>query len=219
MTATNAPTTTGTRDDRRVASQATEPSGSRVSPRRGPAVAEEIVEAASRLFASHGIRAVSADRILAEVGFSKVTFYRHFPSKDDVVVAYLERELARVRAAIAQGTGAPPDLTTIAAALTVDMCRPGFRGCPFINAAAEYPDAEHPVRRVVADFRAVMVSAIEGWLGSVGVTREGANTAVLAHQIMMLRDGALVAGYLDRDPDAVTRGLADAMGTLLGGRP
>ncbi|WP_062464544.1 TetR/AcrR family transcriptional regulator [Demequina soli] len=182
-------------------------------PQRGPAVRDAIVDAAATLFSEHGIRAVSADRILAEAGFSKVTFYRHFPSKDDVVVAYLERELAYVRGVIAAGAGEHVDLDALASALVDEMCRPSFRGCPFINAAAEYPEAGHPVRAVVAEFRALMVGAIDAWLARQGVEDRGR----MAEQIMMLRDGALVAGYLDGDPDAVSAALADGLRALVGG--
>ncbi|WP_062520629.1 TetR/AcrR family transcriptional regulator [Demequina silvatica] len=181
-------------------------------PARGPAVRDAIVDAAAAQFAEHGIRAVSADRILAEAGFSKVTFYRHFPTKDDVVVAYLSRELDRVRAAIGTAAGEEWDRDALAAALTQEMCRPHYRGCPFINAAAEYPDPDHPVRHVVADFRTLMLTAISAWLERRGVDRRHE----IAEQIMMLRDGALVAGYLDHDVDGVARALADAIGTLVG---
>ncbi len=180
-------------------------------PARGSGVRDAILDVAAAQFAEHGIRAVSADRILAEAGFSKVTFYRHFPTKDDAVVAYLERELARVRAVIEASAADDIDLGALSAALTEEMCRPHFRGCPFINAAAEYPDPEHPVRRVVADFRALMLGAIDAWLERRGVRER----AALAEQIMMLRDGALVAGYLDHDPDGVARALAGAIGALV----
>ncbi|WP_062306075.1 TetR/AcrR family transcriptional regulator [Demequina subtropica] len=185
--------------------------------RRGPAVREAIVDAAAALFAEHGIRAISADRILAEARFSKVTFYRHFPTKDDVVVAYLERELAYVRDVLGKAEGADFTVDEIAAALTEQMCRPHFRGCPFINAAAEYPDPAHPVRRLVASFRALMTAAIERWLATAGLDAASASSA--ATQVMMLRDGALVAGYLDQDPDRVAAGLADAIRAILDRTP
>ncbi|WP_156155962.1 TetR/AcrR family transcriptional regulator [Demequina phytophila] len=184
----------------------------RPRPARGPAVRDAIIDAAAAQFAEHGIRAVSADRILAAAGFSKVTFYRHFPTKDDVVVAYLARELDRVRAAIGAAEDQTWDRAALAAALTQEMCRPHYRGCPFINAAAEYPDPDHPVRAVVAEFRALMLAAITTWLERRGTD----NRVERAEQIMMLRDGALVAGYLDHDVDGVARALADAIGTLVG---
>lgn len=187
--------------------------GNEERPRRGSGVRAAIVDTASVLFSEHGIRAVSADRVLANAGYSKVTFYRHFPTKDDLVVAYLERELERVRALLdeAARTGGLGTSAMVADALTEEMCRPHFRGCPFINAAAEYPDATHPVRRVVSDFRALMTSAIAAWVEARGASAP----ASLADRIMMLRDGALVAGYLSGDSPSASRELARSLDALL----
>src|SRR5580693_7596007 len=103
---------------------------------------ERIVEAATELFYAQGIRAVSAEKIIAQVGITKVTFYRHFPTKDDLIVAYLERRAAWEREAIAGARQAASDVPEVfrivAEAIGAESCRPGFRGCPFINAAAEY---------------------------------------------------------------------------------
>jgi len=180
---------------------------------RGEAVTAAILGAAQRLFAEHGIRAVSADRVIAEAGVSKVTFYRHFPSKDALVVAYLEDELARVRALLQARAGAPGSVDDAAAMLAEEACRPGYRGCPFINAAAEYADPDHPVREVVARFRTWMTDVIAAWLATRGI-----EDRAVAEQAMMLRDGALVAGYLDGDPDGVAERLADAIRALVGER-
>src|ERR1700753_3915088 len=111
---------------------------------------ERIVEAAAELFYAQGLRAVSAEKIIAQVGITKVTFYRHFPTKDELIVAYLERRAQWGRDGSAQPREAPGDapgtFRILAEAIGAESCRPGFRGCPFINAAAEYADPEHPVR-------------------------------------------------------------------------
>ena len=109
-----------------------------------------ILDAAAVLFYTEGIRAVSADRIIAAAGTTKVTFYRHFRTKEDLVVAYLQAQSARIRAAAEQLSGDPcAGLLQLAEAMGAETCVPGFRGCPFINAAAEYPDAGSPVRAAV----------------------------------------------------------------------
>ncbi|MFW7415246.1 TetR/AcrR family transcriptional regulator [Demequina sp. SO4-18] len=177
---------------------------------------EAILGAAVAEFNAHGIRAVSADRVIADAGVSKVTFYRHFPTKDDLVVAYLESELERVQRTVAEmtvadaGEGEAPGHWS--AALAEEICRPGFRGCPFINAAAEYPDPDHAVRAVVARFRAWMIGAIATGLESQGV----AEPARVARQVMMLRDGALVEGYVSGDPDRVAAELWAGVDALVG---
>jgi AcrR family transcriptional regulator len=170
---------------------------------------ERIVEAATALFYAQGLRAVSAEKIIAQVGITKVTFYRHFPTKDDLIVAYLERRAKWERDAIGyarQSAGDVPDVfRIIAEAIGAESCGPGFRGCPFINAAAEYADAEHPVRRVVDAHRRWFRQLVKDLLDEMGVP----GSARVADQLVMLRDGAMVSGYLS-DPGTVADALYNA---------
>jgi AcrR family transcriptional regulator len=171
---------------------------------------ERLLDAATELFYAQGIRAVSAEKVIAKVGTTKVTFYRHFPTKDDLVVAYLERRAGWERQAVGGAREAAAGQTTqafrlIAEGIGAESCSPGFRGCPFINAAAEYPEAEHPVRRVVDAHRRWFKGAFEEMLGEMGVT----DVSEVADQLVMLRDGAMVGGYLG-DPQAVARSLYNA---------
>jgi AcrR family transcriptional regulator len=171
---------------------------------------QRIIEAAADLFYAQGIRAVSAEKIIARVGITKVTFYRHFPTKDDLIVAYLERRAQWERDAVAgarqaAGGDVREVFRMVAEGIGAESCSPGFRGCPFINAAAEYADAEHPVRHVVDTHRRWFKGAIEEMLQELDVT----DTSDVADQLVMLRDGAMVAGYLD-DPQTVARSLYNA---------
>jgi AcrR family transcriptional regulator len=170
---------------------------------------ERIVEAATTLFYAQGLRAVSAEKIIAQVGITKVTFYRHFPTKDDLIVAYLERRAKWERDAIAHARESADDVPDvfriIAEAIGAESCSPGFRGCPFINAAAEYADPEHPVRRVVDTHRRWFKQTIQDLLDEINVT----DPAPAADQLVMLRDGAMVSGYLS-DPSTVAAALYNA---------
>ncbi len=171
---------------------------------------ERIIEAAADLFYAQGIRAVSAEKIIARVGITKVTFYRHFPSKDDLIVAYLERRAKWERDAVAgarlAAAGQVPEVfRMIAEGIGAESCSPGFRGCPFINAAAEYADAEHPVRQVVDAHRRWFKGTVEEMLQEIGV----ADVSGVADQWLMLRDGAMVGGYLG-DPQTIARSLYNA---------
>ncbi|WP_327238438.1 TetR/AcrR family transcriptional regulator [Streptomyces sp. NBC_01317] len=162
-----------------------------------PSMRERIIEAATELFYAQGIRAVSAEKIIAKVGITKVTFYRHFPTKDDLIVAYLERRARWERDAVAGARlAAAGDVCEVfrmvAEGIGAESCSPGFRGCPFINAAAEYADAEHPVRQVVDAHRRWFKEAIGEMLEQIGVT----DVSGTADQLVMLRDGAMVGGYL-----------------------
>jgi AcrR family transcriptional regulator len=175
-----------------------------------PSMRERIIEAAAELFYTQGIRAVSADKIIAKVGITKVTFYRHFPAKDNLVVAYLERRAQWEREAVGGArevaAGNPAEgFRLIAEGIGAESCSPGFRGCPFINAAAEYADADHPVRKVVDSHRRWFRGAFQEMLEELGV----ADAAGAADQLVMLRDGAMVSGYLG-DPQTVARSLFNA---------
>jgi AcrR family transcriptional regulator len=163
---------------------------------RGAVTRERIVDAATELFYAQGLRAVSADRIIERAGITKVTFYRHFPTKDDLIVAYLERRAAWERGAVeGASTAAHGDvdatLRMVSEGIGQEACTAGFRGCPFINAAAEYADPEHPVRRVVDAHRAWFLSRLRELTAAAGIDGEEA-----ADELMMLRDGAMVSGYL-----------------------
>lgn len=166
-------------------------------------IRERLIEAASELFYAQGLRAVSVDKVIDRAGTTKVTFYRHFQSKDDLIVAYLESraELERngVDAAIAHGDGdVDVTLGLMADHTGAAACSPGFRGCPFINAAAEYPDRDSPVRKVVDTHRDWWTSAFERLVSPLGL----ADPAAIAVDLMLLRDGVMVAGYLG-DPATV----------------
>ncbi|MFB9659754.1 TetR/AcrR family transcriptional regulator [Glycomyces mayteni] len=163
---------------------------------------ERLIEAAMQLFYASGLRAVSVDKVIEAASTTKVTFYRHFKGKDDLVVAYLERRAAIERegigAAVAHGGGDPQAvMRLISEALAVITCEPGFRGCPFINAAAEYPDPDSSVRKAVAEHRRWCKDAFADLVAPLTP-----DPAAAADDLMLLRDGAMVAGYLDA-PEAV----------------
>lgn len=166
---------------------------------------DRILEAATGLFYANGIRGTSADRIIEQAGITKVTFYRHFRTKTELVVAYLERQAAGEREAIDSARDhADPlaALANIAAVIGSASCMPGFRGCPFINAAAETPDPEDPVRIVVDAHRRWTRDVLAGLATAAGV----ADADTTAGQLLMLRDGAMVNGYLN-EPDKVAETL------------
>jgi AcrR family transcriptional regulator len=180
---------------------------------RGPAL-ERLLEAADRVFYGEGIHATPVDRVITETGVTRATFYRHFRSKEDLVVAYVERRDQAIRTAAHTAARAATDPAQLLLALidgvAAEVCQPGFRGCPFINAAAEYPDPDHPVRRAVADHRAWFHGALAEALSGTRHSDPQSGARTLA----MLRDGAMVAGYLE-DPDTVRVHLAHATETFL----
>jgi len=176
-----------------------------------------VLDTATTLFYAEGVHAVGVDRIISEAGVAKATFYKHFPSKDGLVHAYLTEQYRAQREAIttlsAASADTPPrDVLARLFALMVEIGRrPGFRGCPFINAAAEFPDASHPVRGTVLDHRAWFRAVLADLSAAAGDPRPRATADVL----MLLRDGLAVGCYLD-DTDAIARTARDALDRVLG---
>ena len=180
-------------------------------------VRERILDAAAEHYYAEGIRAVSADKLIAAAHVSKVTFYRHFPTKNDLVAAYLElRSEAEKAAVLAKREELADDpagvLQWYADVVGQTSCSPGFRGCPFINAAAEIAEEDHPGRRIIRDHRTWLAVQISELLDSLGV----ADTGTKAQQLMMLRDGAMVSGYLGNAPEQVTSALSTAARSVIG---
>ncbi|MCS0500371.1 TetR/AcrR family transcriptional regulator [Protaetiibacter mangrovi] len=158
---------------------------------------ERLLRTASELFYREGIHAVGVDRIVNEAGITRATFYRHFPGKEDLVEAYLDEEDAHIRAAFAEA-GAQSDeprrlLELVIEGLADDVALHHTRGCPFINASAEYPDAGSAVRATVARHRSWFRETLEQLLAADG----NADPALAAGELVLLRDAAMVGGYLD----------------------
>lgn len=165
----------------------------------GPATAaprERLLRTASDLFYREGITGVGVDRLVTAADVTRATFYRHFPSKADLVEAYLAGEDAYIRgmfAAVADLDDPAQKLELLIAGLAADIQTRHTRGCPFINASAEYPDPESAVRRTVAAHRAWFRGTLEQLLTDAGV----ADPPERAGELVLLRDAAMVGGYLD----------------------
>jgi AcrR family transcriptional regulator len=171
------------------------------APRRSEA-RERLLATAGGLFYREGIRAVGVERILAEAPATRATFYRHFPSKEDLVVAYLRGVDADIRAHVQAAIDAAPSpadaLRAIGTAVADDLARPEFRGCAFLKASAEYPDPEDPVRRVVLEHRAWYVSTLAELFTQVfGTSPRRGKPEHAARHFVMMRDGAMSGAHLD----------------------
>jgi AcrR family transcriptional regulator len=154
-----------------------------------------LLSKASAIFYAEGINSVGVDRIVAAGEVTLATFYRHFPSKHDLVVAYLEgiHELIaeRVEALATRYTGAEL-VRAIGREVVAEIGRDGFRGCAFINAASEFEDAGSEVRSVIARHRDWYYQAVRRAYAEAGHPEPGN----AARHFVMLRDGAMTAGYL-----------------------
>ncbi|WP_223622956.1 TetR/AcrR family transcriptional regulator [Microbacterium sp. EST19A] len=162
-----------------------------------------LIDAATRLFYEEGIHAVGVDRVIEEAAVTRATLYKQFGGKENLVLAYLgnEDEMLRGMFADAGAAVAEPEglLTAIVDGIAADIRLRHTRGCPFINAAAEYPDAGGAVRQLIGEHR-------EWFRATLQAVAEGAgldHPADVAASLVLLRDAALVGGYLDGD-DRVT---------------
>jgi AcrR family transcriptional regulator len=180
-------------------------------PAKPSAARERLLETAARLFYAEGINTVGVNRVVEEAAVTLATFYRHFPSKQDLVLAYLQRvhDDFESRATAAQEAAKHPRdvLSTIATNITAQLLEPGFRGCAFINAASEFEDPDGPVLRAVLTHRAWFYALVRDAFAAAGHTQPD----LAAGHYVMLRDGATTAGHLG-DPsqarDAFERGAA-----------
>ena len=163
---------------------------------------ERILATAFELFYARGIRAVGIDLIIARSGVAKATFYKHFPSKDDLVLAYLDKVdgvWSGQLAAAAEAAGPDPadQLVGMFDALRTACRREGYRGCAFINAAAESPPGT-PVHQRTVTHKSAVLAWVHGLAERAGARDSGA----LARSLTLLLDGGLASGSLDADPDA-----------------
>jgi AcrR family transcriptional regulator len=164
------------------------------TPQRAPAKGR-ILETANELFYEDGIRNVGVDRIISASSVTKATFYKHYRAKDNLIVEYITSRHETVRANVEAIIAAAPDpetaLRDFVAAILAEIDSPGFRGCPFINAAAEFPDSAHPVRQVVTAHREWYVETLADLLKGMGHPVPGD----AADELLLARDGALAGGY------------------------
>lgn len=114
---------------------------------------ERVLQCASDLFYREGVRAVGVDLIVERAGVAKTSLYRYFPTKDDLIAAFLKREdldfWSHWDAAVARGAGDPHrELGEQLKWIAERLRRENYRGCPQLNVAAEFPDPHHPARRV-----------------------------------------------------------------------
>ncbi len=174
---------------------------------------QRILDAAFRLFYARGIRAVGVDTIIAESGVAKATFYKHFPAKDDLVVAYLDRVdgvwFGQLRSAAEAAGDAPADhLVGLFDALSTACRREGYRGCAFINAAAESQPGTPVHDRTVAHKDRVLA-----WVTGLGTDAGARDPGQLARTLTLLLDGGLASGALDASPEAprAARAAAEAL--------
>jgi len=174
----------------------------------------KLLTTATRLFYTEGIHSVGIDRIVVEAKVTRATLYRHFPGKDDLIVYYLQEADQAIRdqvgAILAKESPALDTLRAIAESIAAGIRSPGFRGCAFLNAAAEYPDPAHPVHQAVLAHREWFSRVITEALANAG----NAPAGPAARRFVLMRDGAMATGCLS-DPEPICETFLQGVEDLL----
>ena len=172
------------------------------------AMEQRILETADRLFYQQGIRVVGVDTVAAEIGISKRTLYNYFPSKDDLIVAYLSRRLRPIEVS----DDDPPaeqilgDFDRLEKAMRSD----GYRGCPFVNAVAELADPTHAAHRIAVAHKEKRRTLFRTLLKKL----HAPDPDKLATQLMILGEGAVAQALVHGDPN-MARAAREAARVLL----
>jgi AcrR family transcriptional regulator len=170
---------------------------------------DRLVAAAERLFYSEGIHAVGVDRLCAEAEVSKRSLYQHFSGKDEVVTAMLQAQAAKSAAQLEPDGGSPRErILAVFDALDQAADSPDFRGCPFLGAATELKDRDHPAVRVACEQKAALTEYFAEALRAAGLRDPG----LLALQLTLIFDGASAYSMVRGGSTPATR---QAVETLL----
>jgi AcrR family transcriptional regulator len=182
-------------------------------PARGSARVR-ILDTAYDLFSRHGIRAVGVDRIIAESGVAKMSLYRHFPSKDALVLAFLAQREERWTKAWLKAEVERREETGAGRLLAIfDVFgewfqEPDFEGCSFINVLLEFDEAGHPIRVASVEH----LAAIRGYVAEFAEQAGVADPEGLARKWHILMKGSIVsAGEGDTQAAARARSLGELL--------
>ncbi|XUW88134.1 TetR/AcrR family transcriptional regulator [Burkholderia sp. M6-3] len=165
----------------------------------GPEAQQHLLRAADELFYREGVRAVGVDAVVERAGVNKMSLYRQFSSKDDLVMAYLERKEAQffgyVEASFAKHSGEPAkQLQQYFDDLAARASAEGYRGCPFVNVAVEFPDTAHPARQFVFRNKERLLARLTELAGAAGAD----DPEMLASSLALLIEGVYAASQTYR---------------------
>jgi len=168
-------------------------SSSTITPRpsiRAEHAQQRLLDAADALFYREGVRNVGVDSVVARAGVNKMSLYRQFASKEALMLAYLERQERcfwdKFEASVAKHPDAPQrQLPQFFADWAERAAAPDYRGCPFVNVAAEFSDPDHPARQFVLRHKTELLQRILDITRAIGAR----DPDTLAHGIALLIEG------------------------------
>jgi AcrR family transcriptional regulator len=166
---------------------------------------QRLIDAASRRFYRDGFRMVGLDQILADVGISKTAFYKHFESKDDLMLAALadhDRDMQDTFRKMMLDRGGPTPLGQLSVAMDVVeffVESEGYQGCIFINAAMEFPLPHEPAHRAAAASK----QAVEDIMCGLATAAGAREPRTLAKELCLIMEGAYVTRHVTGDKRTV----------------
>lgn len=167
---------------------------------------ERILATAASMFQADGVHGTGINAIIARSGVAKDTLYKHFPSKDALVVAVIRQRDAHWCRWLRQGVEAATEdrtgrLLAVFALLDTELADPAYSGSVFLAASTDYPDPAHPVRLACKQHKA----AVRAYLAELARDAGHARPDALAGQLLLLIDGAICARTLQDDRRAGSR--------------
>jgi len=168
-----------------------------------PSARECILATATELFYQRGIHSVGIDLVIAKSGVAKMTLYRQFGSKDDLVLAFLDRMNSEWMTWLRARVSSPRTRVKHRPLAVFDALRewfdtPTFRGCPFVSTSAEFRDPAHSVHQAAWRFKQGLRDYLHELLSDGGY----AKSAALADQFLLLADGAIVRAAMEGRSDS-----------------
>ncbi|CAG9186175.1 hypothetical protein LMG32289_06289 [Cupriavidus pampae] len=170
---------------------------------------DRILDTAARLFYRDGYRATGVDKIIAESGVAKMSLYRHFPSKNDLIAAYLERRhdfwMGWFEAAVTRQLALRRNLDVLADALAEWFTSDDYRGCAFINVVAEVGGGAGEAPRLLehaVSHKASLEDYLTQLAGELGLT----DPQQVAAEAMLCVEGMIVRYQMRSDEEVITAG-------------
>lgn len=175
---------------------------------------DKVLDAGSRLFHQEGIRATGVEAVAQAAGVAKISLYRAFDTKDDLIVAYLQRRREgfwrRWDARTARHEDPAGKLLAVIDYLADRTTTPGFRGCPFMNCAIEFPDPATPQHALAAAVKAEMRHRLTSMCATLS-----ADPLRLADALFLLIEGAYAACHTSGGPAGPAAALPRAARALI----
>lgn len=166
-----------------------------------PSKRDELVRRALEIFYREGFHATGMDRLSAETGISKATMFKHFRSKEDLILAVLRLRDENFRnwlfRRMAQAGPPRAQLLGLFDALAEWFASPSFRSCMFIKAASEYPDPAHPIHAQSAEHKRLLFLQLREIAAEAGMPDPDG----LARMLLLLKEGAIVTAHLGHEAD------------------